>query len=563
MTKAEDGRSTVSAGEVFLRRLSENGVEYFFANAGTDFAPVIEAIARGNALGEKLPETIVIPHESAAIGMAHGYYLATGRPQAVMVHTNVGLANAVMGLLNAASDQIPMLVASGITSVMDDGPLGHRTSPIAWGQNMRDQFGLVRDATKWDGLLAFPSQAAELVDRAFAAAMSDPRGPVYLGLPREVLCAETELPTAPPRNAPARIAPQPAELDAAAALLDKAERPLIIVQRADGAPDAEGFAALGAFAEQHAIPVVEMAITRSSLSGLSPMHAGFNMAPEIAEADVILALDVIVPWLPHRDRLAESAKVIAAGADPYHLRTPVRNFPADIALTGRSADIIAGLAERMPERDRSRRYAAIAERNNKRREASLAARPDEGVLTSEQVSRAINRLAGDHGRVITELGAKIPAMRFAGHDQIFQNPLAGGLGWGFPAALGMQLADRERLTIATLGDGAYMFANPVACHQIAEALALPLMVIVFNNGVWNAVRNTSLQIYPDGYAAKANQVPLTSLEPAPDYCKVAEASRAWTVRISDPKQLDTMLDEAARIVREERRQVLVEVMVKP
>ncbi|MGD9811626.1 MAG: thiamine pyrophosphate-binding protein, partial [Sphingobium sp.] len=254
--------TTASAGEIFLRRLADNGVDWFFANAGTDFAPVIEAIARANAHDEKIPQTVVIPHESAALGMAHGYYLATGRPQAVMVHTNVGLANATMGLLNAASDQIPMLVASGITAVLDDGRKGHRTSPIAWGQNMRDQFGLVRDATKWDGFLAFPEQAAPLVDRAFAAAMSSPRGPVYLGLPREVLCAEADLPAEPPRNAPATSAPDPSALDAAAALLDTAESPLIIVQRGNGAPDREAFEAFTRFVETHAIPVVEVALTR-------------------------------------------------------------------------------------------------------------------------------------------------------------------------------------------------------------------------------------------------------------------------------------------------------------
>ncbi|MHB9880403.1 thiamine pyrophosphate-requiring protein [Pacificimonas sp. ICDLI1SI03] len=561
----DDQGSAESAGTIFLRRLAENGVRYFFANAGTDFAPVIEAIARGQATGEEFPQAVVIPHESAAIGMAHGYYLATGEMQAVMVHTNVGLANAVMGMLNAASDQIPILLASGITPVMDTGPKGHRTSPIAWGQNMRDQFGLVRDTTKWDGMLVHPDQTAGLVDRACAAARSEPRGPVYLGLPREVLCANVSVTSDMPRNATARISPNPADLDRAAAMLDAAETPLIVAQRGGGAPDAAAFRALGEFAERYGIPVVEMSPTRLSISGQSSMHAGFNVAPEIGGADLVLVLDTIVPWMPHRDTLKPGAKVIQCGADPYHLRTPVRDFPADVALTGQIADIIAGLSPRMSARDRTPRIAEVTARLASRREQALASPAASSApahrLDRQSVSHALARLVGDTGTIFSELGADAKSMHLPGHDQFFQNPIAGGLGWSLPAALGFQLADRERLVVATMGEGGYMFANPVACHQVAEALKLPVLTVVFNNGVWRAVESTSLAIYPDSYAARANTVPLTSLEPVPDLCKVAEASRAWTARVEDPATLDVTLAEAARIIRDERRQALIEVMI--
>jgi len=555
--------SRVTAGEAFLRRLADNGVEFFFANAGTDFAPIVEAIARAGHAGFAIPQTLVVPHENAVLGMAHGYYLATGRPQAAMVHTNVGLANAVMGTINAASDQVPILLASGITPMIDAGMPGHRTSSVAWGQNMRDQLGMVRDSTKWDGVLAFPEQAADLVDRAFAAAMSHPRAPVYLGLPRETLCAEVDLPLTPPRNAPTLVAPPPAEIDKAVRLLDTAERPLIIAQRGNGAPDPEAFDRLGAFAEEHAIAVVELAPSRLALSGFSPMHAGFDPMPELGEADVILVLDANVPWWPHRHEIAPGAKVIQAGPDPHHLRTPVRSFPADLTLAGSGGDVIAALAAAMPKRDRSVRFAAIAERTSKRRDAALnVPPPTDGVMTQTFVSHAVMKLAGQSGRVVTELGARIGAMRFARADQFYANPISGGLGWGLPTALGLQLADRDRLVIATVGDGSYMFANPVACHQVAEALNLPILTVVFNNGIWNAVRSSTLGIFSSGYAARANTVPLTSLEPAPDYCKVAEASRAWTRRVERAEDLDATLSEAARIIREQRRQALVEVKVK-
>lgn len=549
-----------SAGEIFLRRLAANGVDYLFANGGTDFAPVIEGFAHAQVADFKVPVPVLVPHETAALGMAHGYYLATGRPQAVMVHTNVGLANCVMGLLNAASDQVPIILASGLTPTTEYGALGHRNSPINWGQNMRDQTAMVREPVKWDATLSAPEQMASLVDRGVAIATSSPRGPIYLGLPRETLCAVTTYRDTKPRNAASRSAPHPDSIAEAARLLSEAERPLILAFRV-GARDS-GFDRLTQFAETHAIPVVEFWPSQLSIAGTSPMHAGFDPAEDLANADVVLVLDSIVPWLPHRHGFAENATVIQAGPDPHQAEAPLRGFAVDLALTGESTDVIAALDAAMPARDRSARFDAIAARSAPRR-AALDARAAEAgpPLSAAHVSRAIAALVGEHGCIVSELGAKAEYMPTLKGDQYYQNPISGGLGWGLPAALGVQLADRGRLVVATVGDGSYMFCNPVACHQIAEAHGLPLLTIVFNNGIWGAVRGSTLGIYPQGHAARANVMPITSLEPLPDFLKVAEASRAWTARVERAEDLAATLAEAARVIREERRQVLIEVKV--
>jgi acetolactate synthase-1/2/3 large subunit len=549
-----------SAGEIFLRRLAANGVDYLFANGGTDFAPVIEGFAHAQVADFKVPTPVLVPHETAALGMAHGYYLATGRPQAVMVHTNVGLANCVMGLLNAASDQVPIILASGLTPATEYGALGHRNSPINWGQNMRDQTAMVREPVKWDATLSAPEQMASLVDRAVAIATSSPRGPVYLGLPRETLCAVTAYRDTPPRNAAARSAPHPDSVAEAARLLSDAENPLILAFRV-GARDG-GFDRLTAFAEKQAIPVVEFWPSQLSISGESPMHAGFDPAGDLANADVVLVLDSIVPWLPHRHGFAEGVTVIQAGPDPHQIEAPIRGFAVDLALTGDSADIIAALDAAIPAQDRSARFEAVAARNAPRRAALDAKTAEAGPpMSAAFVSRALAELVGGHGCIVSELGAKPEYMPTLKGDQYFQNPISGGLGWGMPAALGVQLADRDRLVVATVGDGSYMFCNPVACHQVAEAHGLPLLTIVFNNGIWGAVRGSTLGIYPQGHAARANVMPITSLEPLPDFLKVAEASRAWTARVKRAEDLASTLAEAARVIREERRQALIEVKV--
>lgn len=555
----------LTAGDVLIRRLRAHGVDYVFANGGTDFGPIIEALARGAAEGIDMPQGIVMPHETAAIGMAHGYYLKTGRPQAVMLHTNVGLANAIMGVINAAAEQIPMFIASGRTPVTESGHLGSRNAPIHWGQEMRDQAGMLRELVKWDYELRYPDQMEALVDRAMTISMSAPRGPVYLSLPREALAARYDGPVGSPRPEPVRTAPHPASLARAAELLAGAKAPLILGSRSGHIPAA--FASLRSFAEEFAIPVGEFWASRPSLDTKSPMHAGFSPAEDLAAADVVLVLDLLVPWIPLRQKLSPGVKVIQAGEDPVHTRFPVRGFPADVTLAGDIPTVLSVLGAAMrphtKQQEVADRFDTLAARNAKRRAERIAlAKAGVGSpMKPGYVGYCLNEAMKGEGTVVTELGITPDQIDISRPGQFLNHPISGGLGWALPAALGAQLANRDELTIASVGDGSYMFANPVACHQIAEALELPLLTIVFNNGIWNAVKRSTLDIFPDGYAAKSNSMPITSLQPLPDFCKVAEASRAFAQRVENGADLPKALSRAIDVIRKERRQALVEVIV--
>ena len=108
-----------TAAEAWLGLLVTRGVEYLFANGGTDFAPVVEAYAKGQSLGWRLPQVVIVPHENMGVAMAHGYAMVTGRPQAVMVHTIVGAANALGGIINAARANVPMLFTAGRTPLSE------------------------------------------------------------------------------------------------------------------------------------------------------------------------------------------------------------------------------------------------------------------------------------------------------------------------------------------------------------------------------------------------------------------------------------------------------------
>jgi acetolactate synthase-1/2/3 large subunit len=565
------GTAVMTAGGALLARLKAVGVDYIFANSGTDFPPIIEGLAEAEAKGIDLPQALIMPHESAAMGMAHGYYLATGRAQAVMAHTNVGLANCAIGAINAAMEHIPVLLFSGRTPVTERGHKGSRTVPIGWGQEMRDQAALVREACKWDDELRVPEHIPQMVDRAYAIACSTPRGPVYMSLPREVLCqpCPTEGLDAPAMMAPAISVPSPKDIEAAARLLAEAENPVIFAQR--GAGSAEGFAALASLADAWGIPVCQYWAVQLAMATDHPMAAQADPKPLLDKADVVLVLDALAPWSPDAHSLRPGCKVIQLAQDPLYQRQPVRYFRSDVTL---ACDVDAGLlalkAAMEPllpiHRAKAERNARdVAARNRAARAGVLeTARRGNGTpMTKDFVSLTLSAaLAGRDATVLSELGCPMAPMTLAHHQAWYQEPHSGGLGWSFPAALGMQLARRDRLVVATMGDGSYMFANPVACHQIAEALDLPILLLIVNNAEWGAVRQSVLGLYPDGYAAKTNRMPLTALSPVPDFVKVAEASRAYARRVTDGASLAGAIAEAIAHIETKRTLALIDVQVR-
>lgn len=568
--QAESGSpAQLTAGGAIFGRLKALGIDYVFVNSGTDFPPVIEGLAEATAKRIDLPKPVVVPHEHAAMGMAYGYYLLSGRAQAVMLHTNVGLSNGATGAINAACENVPVFIMSGRTPVTEKDRFGARTVPIGWGQEMRDQAALIRESCKWDYELRYPEQIGELIDRGHAIANSTPKGPVYLSLPREVLCEqieESEI-TAERRFRPSHVSPNPEDIETAANWLTEAEAPLIIAQHGSG--DANGFAALSRLAEEYGIAVSSWWATRLAVSTEHPCHIGPDASQFLANADVVLVLDSLAPWWPDRHKLKDGAKVIHIGPDPIFSRFPVRNFRSDLSICGELALAIPKLYQAMkvrgqyrPDyRERLERIATETAEFRARQQAKARAGAPSGI-TKQQVSAILGDvLAGKTSSVFSELGVFLGPLRREQHDSWFQEPFSGGLGWSFPATMGAKLAAPERICIAAMGDGSYMFSNPVACHQIAEAMNIPVLMIILNNQEWGAVRQSVKQLYPDGVAAKANLMPLTSLSPTPDFCKVAEASRAWARRVEQADQLADALREAVRIVEEEERQALVDARV--
>ncbi|WP_226582448.1 thiamine pyrophosphate-requiring protein [Acuticoccus sediminis] len=553
-----------SVGETWLWLLKARGVDFLFANAGTDFPSIVEAIARAGQTGAEIPRPVVCGHENAAISMAHGHAMVSGRAQAAMVHVNVGTANALNGLINADRDYVPLLLAAGRTPFLEAGEPGARSLNIHWAQEMFDQAGMVRESVRWDYEIRHPGQLVTATDRALAIAHSEPAGPVYMTLPREVLAmapASPEIPAAPVMRPALAGAPDPAGIAAAAEALAGAKSPVIVTARAGA--DKQVPALLSRLAARIGAPVVEYRPRHLNLSSEDPFHGGFEIAPWLAAADVVLVMECDVPWIPAHNHPAEDLTVIQVGIDPLQARYPMRGFHSD--LTIRSAPrlfIEAMLAElgAPPDDAGDERAATVRARcAGMRDEARAGAQIQPREITMAWASACLDRARAPGSILVNEYPLVRSAMTTTEPGEFYGSSPSGGLGWGLPAAMGAKLAAPEREVIAAVGDGSHLFANPIACHQIAAAEGIAILVMIFNNAGWGAVARATRAMYPDGHAARANRMPLTRFEPAPDFAAVARACGLWGDTVEDPALLPAALERAFAEVRGNGRSAVLDV----
>jgi acetolactate synthase I/II/III large subunit len=545
--------------ESFLTRLADRGVEYVMANAGTDFAPIIEALSRNPGTNRKYPRVITVPHENVAVSMAHGYYRVSGKPAVVMVHVTVGTANAICGIMNASRDNVPILLGAGRTPITETGHHASRNRSIHWGQEMFDQGGLTREFVKWDFELRAGQSADSVVDRALDIAMSEPRGPVYLTLPREVLAN----PAVAPRRETSRAAmgasapmPSHAAIEEAAALIAKAEFPLILTSSAGRAPEA--MAALAALADEFALPVVQSEARDISLPTDHAMCLGFDAGAYLGKADVVAVFDSAVPWIPRAHPLRQNAKVICFGPDPLFTRYPFREFEGDLLVTGESCATFIMLREALGGMLKANSAAVAARRKAIAgiREEMLAKRRKliEQVKTQNPVhplylAHCLNELKSKDAIIVNELGLPVGALDLTVARSYLGNSLAGGLGFGLGGGLGAKLAAPDREVIAAVGDGSYYFGNPLAYHYVGRSEKLPTLTIIANNHAWGAVRQATRDVYPDGHAAKANVMPLVELNPAPAFEMVAESCGARGEKVETAEQLMPALRRSFDAIR--------------
>lgn len=556
-----------TCAEDVLYLLGAHGVDVVFLHPGTDSAPVQEAAATLAARGVPYPRLVTCSFEATGLAAAHGYWQATGRPQAVWVHVDAGTQNLGAMVHDVLRDRAGVVVLAGKTPYGEgaDDP-GGRDHAIHWAQDVPDQAGIVRSYAKWTGELIRAEDAPRVVGRAVQVAGGGIPGMAYLTISRDVLMQSAAAPSrrrltgwAQP-HAPAL---SPAALAEIADLVGGADRPVLVTTRVGRRPD--GMAAVTRFAEVAAAPV----IGRPEAVNIASDHPLARLRPEEAtalleRADLVLVVEADVPWIPRHTQLAPDARVVHIDPDPVHPSMPLWTYPLDVSATADGAVALAQLADALEARgpaDGARREARrerlaaekdtaraqFASEGTSRRGAPEGTVDDEGKLRAADVLRVLSEAIDDTDIVVEEavthagtVAAHLPRSK-AGTLTSAGGP---GLGWPLGAAVGMRMANPDRRVIALVGDGSFMFGVPTAALCLAAEASAPFVTVVLNNDGYRASRLPVFSLFPEGPSAAAGEAIGTRFKRPPDFAAVAQACGALGRSVDDEDALRGALADA-------------------
>jgi acetolactate synthase I/II/III large subunit len=308
-----------------------------------------------------------------------------------------------------------------------------------------------------------------------------------------------------------------------------------------------------------------------------PLYLGAQTIQHSKNADVLFFIDTDVPWEPpSRSFLRADANIIHLERDPLFTAIPGWGFPADLPITGCSeialpvltsiikTKLQASNIEQSRFEERREKIAGEHHAMWRRVEASINAVKNEMPMSPLWVSKCIGEVMDEKTIVVNETVtsrlADVIHLNRPGSQ--FGTPLAGHLGWGLGAAIGMKLGAPEATVIAAEGDGSYMFCAPTACHFTAQKYRIPFLTVIYNNQAWNASLNAARGLFPEGVAQKTRNFPGTDLSPSPKFELTAQACGAYAERVEEPEDLPGALQRALKVVKEENRQAMLNVICK-
>jgi benzoylformate decarboxylase len=481
------------ASQAYLEVAAAHGVDYVFGLPGTSGQEFIGTIADQ----EKI-RFILAMHETCVVSMADGHARVTGRPQLAQVSTLPGSANAIGALYDAYRDRSPVIVTSTNVDTRIVGRDSHTES--------KDLVEMTKQFTKWSAEIHRADRIPEFLNRAFKVASTPPTGPVYLALPSNLLGETISLPN--PEAVRSRIVPRiagdPEALTEAAKLLAQAQRPLIVA--------GSGVAKVGAteelikFAEMVAAPVV-MEPRYSFLAFPTTHPQSFQIAerqpsfdlPIWGEPDLIFAIGCRLireyRYLPE-PVIKPKTRCIHVEEDPWEIG---KVFPVDVGIIADAKSALRSLLEIYP------RFTAASNGKTERLECIRKAKEqvntelenrvkqgwDSIPLSAARVARTMDRLIEKDALIVNESPTSkdilMANFQFSPGRSYFSNSSGGFLGWGLGAAIGAKLASPKRRVVACLGDGSCMFG--IQGLWTLAKYRVPLVVIVFNNRAYMAVKN--------------------------------------------------------------------------
>lgn len=536
--------------EALLRQLALDGVKRIYGNPGTVEQGLLGKLSELRASGELELEYILTLQESIAVAAADGEARATKRPAVVQLHTGVGLGNGIGMLYQALRGGSPLVVIAGDAGVPYDG---------MDAQMACDLVAMAKPVTKYATRVTDRNSLLRIMRRAYKIAATPPMGPVFVGLPMDILDAECEEELTPTRLPSTRVAPDEETLSQAAALLLGAKDPLILC--GDGVAVSGAQEALAAVAEKLGAPVYGVNSSEPNLpkghglwAGLTGHMFGKDSRARVAGHDVILICGTYVfpEVFPNvLEAFDKNTQLIHFDLDAFEIS---KNFPAHVAAVADPKLALRGL-ERKLEEGMTAEGRAQAERRLETALASIEAarsealRADAAALgakasTMPQFARALAKALKDAGRrealvvfdeALTESGAMSRYLGPFAPGEMHQTR-GGSLGVGIPGALGVQLAQPDKLVVAFTGDGGAMYT--IQALWTAVHHRIPARFVTISNGGYKLLKLNIQQYWAE---RKMPPVPFPSefgLEhPRLDFKAIAESYGVPALRIERPEQM--------------------------
>jgi acetolactate synthase I/II/III large subunit len=536
-SRTESGRREMSGAEMVVQALKDNGVLHVFGYPGGAVLPIYDEIFQQDAV-----EHILVRHEQGAGHAAEGYARSTGKAGVVLVTSGPGATNVVTALQDALMDSIPLVCITGQVPTSLIGSDAFQEC---------DTVGITRPCTKHNWLVKDVNDLAAILHEAFHVATTGRPGPVVVDIPKDVQFA-TGMYT-PPQTAP-RTSYQPQmqgdieAIKAAVALMAEARRPIIY---SGGGVISSGVEASHLLREL--VQLTDFPIT-STLMGLGAypasgdnwmgmlgMHGTYEANMAMHDCDVMLCIgarfdDRITGRL---NAFSPNSKKIHIDIDPSSINKNVRTDVAIVGDAGRVLEDLVRLWRAAGKPDRSRLKPWWEQIERWRARDSLAYRPNDEVIMPQY---AIQRLyAATKGRktfITTEVGQhQMWAAQHFGFEEPNRWMTSGGLGtmgYGLPAALGVQIAHRDALVIDIAGD-----ASVQMCIQemsTAVQYAAPIKIFILNNQYMGMVRQWQQLLH-------GNRLSHSYTEAMPDFVKLAEAYGGHGIRCEKPGELDDAIAE--------------------
>lgn len=549
--------SNLTSANRLLRLAAELDIKYIFTNLGSDHPAFIEAFAELHRSGYAMPKVIICPHEMTALSAAHGYAMITQKAQLVLVHVDVGTQNLGCSVHNAARARIPAIIVAGLSPTsVSAHQVGSRTEFIHYTQDSPRQHEIVSQYMKWCYEARSPEMMEEVLLRGYQIASSLPQGPVYITGTRELWEGRAKQATTNLKAwQPAGLASLGGEeIELLVKALTHAQKPLIITSYLGR--NISAVEALVKIVDHVAIAVCEVNPHYMNFPGDHDCHIGYRRNALVNEADVIVLIDVDVPWIVSKVELSASCQVFHMDSDPLKSDFGFWHFPSHHTWTCDSLASLITLANKIQSEAidanlRQTRLEWISKSKEKLKLPDLP-QPSDGDINIQQLSQAIKELVNEKTVIVFEEPTATERLQFTLKMSRPGSYLANGgsgLGWSINAAIGVKLADPSAEVITVVGDGSYIFGVPSSCYWVAQTYRAPQLTIVFNNKGWNAPKVSTLLVHPEGVAKKTDHFWIT-VSANTQFADLAKAAgNALALRVEKYKDLKTSLALAMQALR--------------